>query len=48
MDAFQSVNFTSGQLEEVTEENVISTLPNDMPVDSQAETDGSCQTCVIA
>jgi len=45
MDAFDSLDSTSGQLEE----HVISTPPNDdLPVDGQAESDGSFPPCIIA
>ena len=40
MDAFDSVNFTSGHIEE----RVISTPPEDLPVDQ----DGGGEPCVIA
>jgi hypothetical protein len=43
MDAFDSVNFTSGQLED----DVISTPPNDLPVNGQTGTE-DCFPCVIA
>jgi hypothetical protein len=46
MDLFDTLYFTSGQHEE--QEHFFSTLPNDLPVDSEAQSNGLDRMCIIA